>query len=106
MNRARRKFVRETRGTKRASWELVIQKARVARAGPITAARAFAREGLNVKLRRSREKPQRTQDQGREREELRGRMRRWPLARFTDQIDMIIDNKGSTPHEHRLRWSI
>ena len=62
-----------------------------------------------MKLRRSREKPQRTQEQEKEREELCDKMRRWPLARFTDQIDMIIDNKRfNTPtslssREHLLK---
>jgi hypothetical protein len=46
-----------------------------------------------VKLRRCREKPQRTPAMQRERAELCGKMKRWPLARFTDGIDMIIDNK-------------
>ena len=109
MNAARRKYVRETKGTKQAKWKLVIRKARVPRADPTTAARAFAREGIKVKLRRSREKPQRTQEQEKEREELCDKMRRWPLARFTDQIDMIIDNKRfNTPtslssREHLLK---
>ena len=56
-------------------------------------ARAFAREGLDVKLRRSREKPLRTVDMERERVDLCDEMRRWPLRRFTDTIDMTINNK-------------
>ena len=93
MNATRRAYIKKTKGTRQAKWELLIAKARVPRAHRTTAARAFAREGIDVKLRRSREKPQRTKEQEEERVDLCGKMRRWPLKRFTDDIDMIIDNK-------------
>ena len=48
---------------------------------------------LGVALRRNREKPQRTPAHERERAELCDRLRRRPLAYFTDTIDMIIDTK-------------
>ena len=95
MNAARRKYVKGTKGTKQATWKLVIRKARGPRADATTAARAFAREGLKVKLRRLREKPQRTEEQEKEREDLCGKMRKWPLERFADGIDLIMDNKNS-----------
>ena len=60
MNAARRKSTKETRGAKQATWKLVIRKGRGPKADPTTAARALAREGLKVKFRRCREKPQRT----------------------------------------------
>ena len=46
MNAARRKYIKGTKGTKQATWKLVIRKARGPRADATTAARAFAREGL------------------------------------------------------------
>jgi len=44
MNAARRKYIKETKGTKRATWKLVIRKGRVPKADTTTAARAFTRE--------------------------------------------------------------
>ena len=93
MDAARRKFIKATKGTKQAKWDLIRAKARAPCAHRSTVARAFAREGLGVKLRRSREKPQRTAEHEKERVDLCGKMRRWPLKRFTEDIDLIIDNK-------------
>ena len=62
-------------------------------ADPTTVARAFAREGIPVKLRRNRGKPQRAKEQEKERETVCAKMMRWPLKRYTDEIDLIIDNK-------------
>ena len=93
MNAARRAMIKKTKGTQQVKWSGIRQKARVPRAHSTTVARAFSREGMQVKLRRSREKPQRTKAEEKERAELCGKMRRWPLERFTDGIDMIIDNK-------------
>ena len=56
-------------------------------------ARAFVREGMDVKLRRCREKPQRTTEHEQERVNLCNKMRRWPLKRFLEDIDLIIDDK-------------
>lgn len=93
MNAARRKFIQATKGTKQVKWDLIVRKARVPRAHRTTAARAFAREKINVKLRRSREKPQRTEEQEKERTAMCGKMGRWPLMRFTNKLDMIMDCK-------------
>ena len=93
MNTARLRIIKKSKGGKQATWGRVVATSRAPPADPTTAARAFAREGIAVRLRRSREKPQRTPEQEQEREEICGKMRRWPLTRFTDDIDMIIDNK-------------
>ena len=93
MDAARRKCVKETQGTYQVKWADIIRKGRAPAVHRSTAARAFAREGVDVKLRRCREKPQRTPDVEAERTDICGRMRRWPLEKFTDGIDMIIDNK-------------
>ena len=94
MDAARHKFIKETR-------KVVAQpggvrsraKARVPKAHRTTVARAFAREGLDVKSRRCREQPPRTAEHEQERVDVCGRMRHWPLKRFLEDIDMIIDNK-------------
>ena len=56
-------------------------------------ARAVTREGMGVKLRRCREKPQRATVHEQERVYLCNKMRRWPLKRLLEGIDLIIDNK-------------
>ena len=93
MDKARRSFIEATQGTRQATWDLVRSKARAPAAHRATVARAFAREGLDVKLRPCREKPQRTEEHEQERVEICGKMRRWPLKRFVEDIDLIIDNK-------------
>ena len=74
-------------------WVGVVWQGRDPAVHPTTAVRAFAREGFDAKLRRPREKQQRTAKAKAERTEICGRMRRWPLTKFTDEFDMIIDNK-------------
>ena len=66
---------------------------RVPKADPTTAARAFAREGLHVKARRPREKPQRTKEDEAQRVEWCRKHADLRSSYFTDKIDMIIDNK-------------
>ena len=83
----------------------MIRKGRGPKADTTTAARAFKREGLKVKLLRLREKPQRTEEQEKEREDVCGKMRKWPLMRFTDEIDLII-TRISPFHKHTRRVSI
>ena len=93
MDAARRKCVKVTQGTYQVKWADVQRMGRCPPVHRTTASRAFAREGIGVKLRRPREKPQRTPEVEAERKEMCGRMRKWPLAKFIDGIDMIIDNK-------------
>ena len=98
MNAARGKFIKKTtKDACRITWDLIAAKGRAPKANRTTVARAFAREGIPVRLRRSREKPQRTKEQEKERENRCWKMMRWPLERFTDVIDFIMDNK---------RWQI
>ena len=102
MDAARRKLAKEAGGRYQVTWSDIMAKGRSPRVDATTVARAFAREGLDVKLRRSREKPQRTPEVERERAELCNRMRRWPINRFTEGIVMIIDNKRlGHPHYPR-----
>ena len=93
MDAARRSMIKKTRGAQQATWTALRTKARVPRADATTVARAFAREGLDVKLRRPREKPERTSEHEAERVEICDKMRRWPVDRFLDGFDMIMDNK-------------
>ena len=93
MNAARRKFIKATKGTCRITWDLVAANGRAPKGNRTIVARAFVRERIPVKLRRNCEKPQRTKDQEKERETRCARMMRWPLKRFTEEIDFIWDSK-------------
>ena len=97
MNAARVKFIKATEGTRQATWDLVRAKARAPRAHRTTVARAFNREGMDVKLRRCREKPQRKAEHEKERMDSCGNMRRWPLKRFLEDFDLIIDKCFAVP---------
>ena len=68
-------------------WVDIVWQGRDPAVHPTTAVRAFAREGFDAKLRRPREKQQRTAKAKAERTEICGRMRRWPLTKFTDEFD-------------------
>ena len=76
--------------------------ARVPKGHRSTAARAFQREGIPVKLRPSRQKPQRGPETKAERKIICGRLRLQPLTYFTDDLDLIMDNKkweaATIPH--------
>ena len=105
MDSARRKLIKATRGEQQLKWDTIRIKGRAPHATRTTVSRSFAREGIDVKLRRARDKPQRTAEMERERVDVCGKMRRWPLSRFTDDVDMIIDNKKfdvpTTPEPRR-----
>lgn len=102
MDRSRLGIIKKVKGTRQVRWDDIKKHSRVPKAHRCTMYRAFQREGLEVKLRRSREKPQRTDEKKEERKLLCGRMRRWPESRYTDDIDMITDCKmwpvATTPH--------
>ena len=57
MGTARRRFIKDTHGTRQATWDLVRSKARAPRAHRTTVARALARECMGVKLRRLHSPP-------------------------------------------------
>ena len=73
-------------------WKDVLRRARV-RVHPTTAARSFKAEGLDVKWRRPREKPQRDAEHTAERMEICRRWRFLPRNFFTERVDLIMDNK-------------
>ena len=51
MDTARHNFIKATKGTRQANWDVVRSKARAPMAHRATVARAFKREGLDVQLR-------------------------------------------------------
>ena len=98
MNRKRLELVKKTKGAKQIRWADLQSKARVPVAHRTTAAKAFDREGIDVKLRRSREKPQRTAEHEAERKDICGKIRRYPKNYFSETVDLIHDiKKFDTP---------
>ena len=75
MEAARIKFIKTTRGTRQATWDLLRTQARAPIVDRTTAARVCTREGIGVKLRRCREKPQRMAEHEQERVDLYNKMR-------------------------------
>ena len=94
MNRARVALIKKCKNTKQVLWDSIMQKARVPKGDRTTAAKAFAREDIHVKLRPMREKPQRKPEHEAERMHLCGKIRRYPDDYFSETVDMIIDNKS------------
>ena len=97
MDRKRLELVKKMKDKKKRytqlRWKDVQRAARVPQAHRTTAAHAFHREGLNVTLRRSREKPQRSAEHEAERKAICGKVRRYPRRYFSEVVDLIIDNK-------------
>ena len=93
MNSVRKTLFKKDAGNLEVRWKDILKKSRAPKAHPTTAQRAFHREGIPVKARRPREKPQRTpetslarMDWCQERRHLRG-------VYFADRLDFIMDNK-------------
>ena len=93
MDAARKKIIKDADGNREVRWKDIQKTARVPKAHRTTAARSFARQGLDVQARRPREKPDRTPEAEKARvawcqnnKALRG-------SYFADKVDMIIDNK-------------
>ena len=93
MNRKRVEMIKKTQNSKQITWGDLQRAARAPKGHATTVARAFQREGLDVRLRPIREKPQRAPEHEKERMDLCGKMRRYPRAYFSEKVDLIIDNK-------------
>ena len=74
-------------------WRELIEKAGVPDVSVETARCAFLREGLEVKWRAPRQKPQRSKGHQLERRRICGRWRFLPTSYFADGVDLLIDNK-------------
>ena len=94
MNRARLDLIKTVGQVREVHWGEIIRKAADPRADATTAARAFQKEGIDVRFRHAREKPQRTKEHVLERYETCARWRYLPKQFFLNQVDLIIDNKS------------
>ena len=105
MNKTRLKLIDDPKigGKREVHWDEVIEKAGM-NVSPSAVREAFQREGINVKWRRPREKPQKAPEHLAERTELCRRWRFLPNDHFVDGVDMIIDNKAwDYPADERSR---
>ena len=93
MNKVRKELVKKTKGLKYISWDTIVKKSGVPAGDRTTAAKAFKREGFPVEFRTNREKPQRTKEHEEERESICGVLRKRPTEYWSDDVDLIIDNK-------------
>lgn len=89
----RRQLVESTKGEIEIAWAEIIKKARVTQVHATTARRSLECAGISVASRRPREKPQRSQGHVLARFEKCGRWRYLRNNFFSDEADMIMDNK-------------
>ena len=92
MEKARKKLIKEAKGAKEVHWGDLITEAGVPEADATTVARSFEREGLDVKWRPARQKPQRQPEHEQERYKICKGWRHLPKTYFADTVDLIIDN--------------
>ena len=92
LDTTRKQLIEKANNEGEVHWGNVLRKARV-RVHASTAARSFEAEGIDVKWRRPREKPQREAEHVEERMEICRRWRFLPRNFFTDRVDLIMDNK-------------
>jgi len=93
MEATRKKLIQQANGDREVRWKDIQKASRVPKAHRTTAARAFAREGLDVQARRPREKPDRTLEAEKARVAWCKKNKHLRGSYFADQVDMIIDNK-------------
>jgi len=94
INRKRRELVVKCDGDREVHWKEVITKARVKKVHPTTAKKRLQDAGYPVSSRRNREKPQRKAEHILERWDVCGRWRFLRKGFFTEEVDLIMDNKN------------
>jgi len=92
LNASRRSLIKKRKGEDEVHWHDVLKKARV-KVHATTAKRSMQKAGFDVVWRMVRERPQRTGEHEQKRMELAGNLRRRPLTYFTQDLDLIMDNK-------------
>ena len=94
MEATRKKLIKEADGNREVRWKDIQKASRVPQAHRTTAARAFARQGLDdVLARPPREKPDRTPEAEKARVAWCNENKHLRGSYFADRVDMIIDNK-------------
>ena len=104
MNRTRLALIKSVGQEREVHWEEVIEKSGVPPCDETTAAKSFAREGIPVRWRRPREKPQRTAEHVQERYDTTSKWRFLRKEYFRDSVDLLMDNKQwDAPTTERAR---
>ena len=93
MNAVRKRPIKKAQGQREVRWEDVRKGSRAQKAHRTTLVRAFRREGLPVQARCPRLKPGRTPEQAAARVAYCKKWARKPPSFFTEDVDLIIDNK-------------
>lgn len=92
INAARKKLLKKAGNEEEVTWDQCRRAAKATKCDPTTVARSFQREGLDVKARPPREKPQREAHHEEDRKTICKRWARYPENYF-HELDLITDNK-------------
>ena len=93
LNSKRLALYKEVKGEREVGWQEVIRKSRVTKVHPSTASRRLQDAGYDVKWRPPRMKPMRDKEIEKERLDVCDRWRKKPKTYFSEQLDLIMDNK-------------
>jgi hypothetical protein len=93
MNKVRKTLIKKAKGEREVTWLDVVRTARVPKVDPTTAAKRMKEAGYSVAARRPREKLMRTTEHKKARVAICKKWLRKPVGYFTDEVDLIIDNK-------------
>jgi hypothetical protein len=89
----RKKLIAKADNDHEVHWADVIEKAGVPKVDATTAAKNMKDAGYDVAARRPRQKPLRTKDDEKDRERICKKWSHYPVDYFTDDLDLIMDNK-------------
>jgi hypothetical protein len=88
----RKHLILKHKGEQEITWPMVLRASRV-KCDPTTAAKSLQAAGYDVKARKHRMKPMRTDEAIQHRYEQCGRWRRCPATYWDETLDFIMDNK-------------
>ena len=93
LDKTRQRLIKQAKGEREVHWGEIIAKAGIPSVDPTTAARTLRRHGIAVAARPPREKPLRTAEHESERVRICNTWIKKPVGFFTDDVDLIMDNK-------------
>ena len=92
-DRARKQLIAKADGEGEVHWDDIIRKARIPRVHRTTLAKNMQVAGYGIGWRSPRLKPTRGQPDEAERKELCGKMRKFPVRFWQEEVDALIDCK-------------
>ena len=93
LNSTRKKLIAKAENAHEVRWQDVIEKAGVPKVDSTTAAKNMKEAGYDIAARKPREKPLRTIEDEKDRERICRRWSHYPVDYFSDELDLIMDNK-------------